>query len=270
MPSPRRPLAGTPAQHPAPRHRPDGAPEDARGPRRRRAAGPRRGRAAGRARRAVRRATARGAPAGRSATGHGRTAGRCAGPAAGTGRRDTSRVTPELKEAFEETDLAHTLAVSGANFTIVLALLLGPPGLAQRSERRGLAPRLGISLRATAVLGGVLASAFVVVCRPDPSVLRPPRAEPSPCSPWPRGAAGPSSRRWRRPSSCWCCTTHGWPAATASCSPCWPPAPCSRSPRAGAPRCAGAASRPGSPRRWPPPLPRRPCARRLSPCCRRG
>ncbi|MBU8549653.1 ComEC/Rec2 family competence protein [Streptomyces sp. Babs14] len=85
---------------------------------------------------------------------------------------DTSRVTPELKEAFEETDLAHTLAVSGANFTIVLALLLGPPGLAQRSERRGLAPRLGISLRATAVLGGVLASAFVVVCRPDPSVLR--------------------------------------------------------------------------------------------------
>ncbi|NEC71138.1 ComEC/Rec2 family competence protein, partial [Streptomyces rochei] len=65
---------------------------------------------------------------------------------------DTSRVTPELKEAFEETDLAHTLAVSGANFTIVLALLLGPPGLAQRSERRGLAPRLGISLRATAVL----------------------------------------------------------------------------------------------------------------------
>ncbi|MFE1023297.1 ComEC/Rec2 family competence protein [Streptomyces sp. NPDC058818] len=85
---------------------------------------------------------------------------------------DTSRVTPELEEAFKETDLAHTLAVSGANFTIVLALLLGPPGLAQRSERRGLAPRLGISLRTTALLGGVLALAFVVVCRPDPSVLR--------------------------------------------------------------------------------------------------
>lgn len=85
---------------------------------------------------------------------------------------DTSRVTPELEEAFKETDLAHTLAVSGANFTIVLALLLGPPGLAQRSERRGLAPRLGISLRTTALLGGVLALGFVVVCRPDPSVLR--------------------------------------------------------------------------------------------------
>ncbi|WP_409350895.1 ComEC/Rec2 family competence protein [Streptomyces pactum] len=85
---------------------------------------------------------------------------------------DTSRITPELEEAFKETDLAHTLAVSGANFTIVLALLLGPPGLAQRSERRGLAPRLGISLRTTALLGGVLALGFVVVCRPDPSVLR--------------------------------------------------------------------------------------------------
>ncbi|MFF8626467.1 ComEC/Rec2 family competence protein [Streptomyces werraensis] len=85
---------------------------------------------------------------------------------------DTARVTPELDQAFRETDLTHTLAVSGANFTILLALLLGPPGLAQRAERRGLAPRLGISLRATAVLGAVLSLAFVVVCRPDPSVLR--------------------------------------------------------------------------------------------------
>lgn len=85
---------------------------------------------------------------------------------------DTSRITPELEEAFKETDLTHTLAVSGANFTILLALLLGPPGLAQRVERRGLAPRLGVSLRATAVLGSVLSLGFVVVCRPDPSVLR--------------------------------------------------------------------------------------------------
>ncbi|MFF7789200.1 ComEC/Rec2 family competence protein [Streptomyces sp. NPDC007991] len=85
---------------------------------------------------------------------------------------DTSRITPELEEAFKETDLTHTLAVSGANFTILLALLLGPPGLAQHAERRGLAPRLGVSLRATGVLGGVLSLGFVVVCRPDPSVLR--------------------------------------------------------------------------------------------------
>ncbi|MFJ9894829.1 ComEC/Rec2 family competence protein, partial [Streptomyces sp. NPDC091280] len=85
---------------------------------------------------------------------------------------DTARVTPELDEAFKETDLAHTLAVSGSNLTILLALLIGPPGLAQLVERRGLAPRLGISLRATASLGGVLTLGFVVVCRPDPSVLR--------------------------------------------------------------------------------------------------
>lgn len=85
---------------------------------------------------------------------------------------DTSRITPELDEAFKETDLAHTLAVSGSNLTIILALLLGPPGLAQQVERRGLAPRLGVSLRASAVLGGALTLGFVVVCRPDPSVLR--------------------------------------------------------------------------------------------------
>lgn len=85
---------------------------------------------------------------------------------------DTSRITPELDEAFKETDLAHTLAVSGSNLTIILVLLIGPPGLAQQVERRGLAPRLGVSLRATAVLGGVLTLGFVVVCRPDPSVLR--------------------------------------------------------------------------------------------------
>ncbi|QOV38380.1 ComEC/Rec2 family competence protein [Streptomyces ferrugineus] len=85
---------------------------------------------------------------------------------------DTSRITPELDEAFKETDLAHTLAVSGSNLTIILALLIGPPGTAQLVERRGLAPRLGISLRTTALLGGALTLAFVVVCRPDPSVLR--------------------------------------------------------------------------------------------------
>ncbi|MER6538358.1 ComEC/Rec2 family competence protein [Streptomyces sp900105755] len=85
---------------------------------------------------------------------------------------DTSRITPELDEAFEATDLAHTLAVSGSNLTILLALLIGPPGLAQQTERRGLAPRLGLSLRATALFASALTLGFVVVCRPDPSVLR--------------------------------------------------------------------------------------------------
>ncbi|MER7954927.1 ComEC/Rec2 family competence protein [Streptomyces sp. NPDC096030] len=85
---------------------------------------------------------------------------------------DTSRIEPELSDAFEATDLTHLLAVSGSNLTIVLLLLIGRPGTAMRAERGGLAPRLGLSLRSTAVIGGGLTLAFVVVCRPDPSVLR--------------------------------------------------------------------------------------------------
>ncbi|MFG3257964.1 ComEC/Rec2 family competence protein [Streptomyces sp. NPDC048172] len=85
---------------------------------------------------------------------------------------DTSRMPTELGEAFRATDMTHLLAVSGANLTILLVLVIGPPGLAHRVERRGLAPRLGIPLRSTAVLGVLLTLAFVVVCRPEPSVLR--------------------------------------------------------------------------------------------------
>ncbi|MFD4789777.1 ComEC/Rec2 family competence protein [Streptomyces sp. NPDC058459] len=85
---------------------------------------------------------------------------------------DTSRITPELDDAFKATDLAHTLAVSGSNLTILLALLIGPPGTAGLAERRGIAPVLGLSLRTTALLAGALTVAFVIVCRPDPSVLR--------------------------------------------------------------------------------------------------
>ncbi|MFI6417987.1 ComEC/Rec2 family competence protein [Streptomyces sp. NPDC050842] len=85
---------------------------------------------------------------------------------------DTSRIGPELRDAFEATDLTHLLAVSGSNLSVVLLLLVGRPGRAHQVERGGLAPRLGLSLRATAVAGGALTLAFVVVCRPDPSVLR--------------------------------------------------------------------------------------------------
>ncbi|GAA2088887.1 ComEC/Rec2 family competence protein [Streptomyces albiaxialis] len=85
---------------------------------------------------------------------------------------DTSRMSPALDEAFRTTDMTHLLAVSGANLTILLVLVIGPPGLAHRVERRGLAPRLGVPLRSTAVLGALLTLAFVVVCRPEPSVLR--------------------------------------------------------------------------------------------------
>lgn len=85
---------------------------------------------------------------------------------------DTSRLRLELEDAFRVTDMTHLLAVSGANLSILLVLVIGPPGLAHRSERRGLAPRLGVSLRGTAVLGALLTLGFVVVCRPEPSVLR--------------------------------------------------------------------------------------------------
>ncbi|AEW93987.1 MULTISPECIES: ComEC/Rec2 family competence protein [Streptomycetaceae] len=85
---------------------------------------------------------------------------------------DTSGVPPDLRAAFDATDLSHLLAVSGANLTLVLALFIGPPALATRAERRGLAARSGLSLRRTAVLGAVLTAGFVVLCRPEPSVLR--------------------------------------------------------------------------------------------------
>ncbi|MFE9253574.1 ComEC/Rec2 family competence protein [Streptomyces sp. NPDC006879] len=85
---------------------------------------------------------------------------------------DTSRVPPDLFEAFLATDLLHLLAVSGSNLTIVLTVLLGPPGRAMRAERRGLARWFGLSLRGTALCGGALTLAFVIVCRPEPSVLR--------------------------------------------------------------------------------------------------
>ncbi|MFJ1784304.1 ComEC/Rec2 family competence protein [Streptomyces anulatus] len=85
---------------------------------------------------------------------------------------DTSRVPPDLHDAFKATDLTHLLSVSGANLSILLFLLVGPPGSALSAERRGLAPLLGLSLRGTALIGGGLTLAFIVVCRPEPSVLR--------------------------------------------------------------------------------------------------
>lgn len=85
---------------------------------------------------------------------------------------DTSRVPSDLHEAFKATDLTHLLSVSGANLSILLFLLVGPPGSALSAERRGLAPLLGIPLRGTALIGGALTLAFIVVCRPEPSVLR--------------------------------------------------------------------------------------------------
>ncbi|MFE7194862.1 ComEC/Rec2 family competence protein [Kitasatospora sp. NPDC057595] len=85
---------------------------------------------------------------------------------------DTSRLPDDLWEAFRDTDLAHLVAVSGANLAIVLGVLLGAPGRAGTAERRGLAALLGIPLRTTALLGAAVTLAFVTICRPEPSVLR--------------------------------------------------------------------------------------------------
>ncbi|MCG6493569.1 ComEC/Rec2 family competence protein [Kitasatospora sp. A2-31] len=85
---------------------------------------------------------------------------------------DTSRLPVDLLEAFRATDMAHLVAVSGANLAIVLGVLLGAPGQAATPERRGLAGFLGLTLRSTALLGTGVTLAFVTVCRPEPSVLR--------------------------------------------------------------------------------------------------
>nr|WP_238420383.1 ComEC/Rec2 family competence protein [Streptomyces taklimakanensis] len=85
---------------------------------------------------------------------------------------DTSRIPADLDAAFRAADMLHLLAVSGANLSILLVLLIGPPGTASRAERRGAAPLLGLSLRTTAVVCALITLAFVVVCRPEPSVLR--------------------------------------------------------------------------------------------------
>ena len=48
----------------------------------------------------------------------------------------------------------------------------GRPASPSTSSGAGWRPASGVSLRATALLGGALTLGFVVVCRPDPSVLR--------------------------------------------------------------------------------------------------
>ena len=85
---------------------------------------------------------------------------------------DTSRIPQDLEDAFLATDLAHITAVSGANLSIVLVLLIGAAARSRTPERGGLAAHLGMPLRGTALGGVLLTVGFVILCRPDPSVLR--------------------------------------------------------------------------------------------------
>jgi competence protein ComEC len=73
---------------------------------------------------------------------------------------DVSRLDPGLREDFRTTGLTHLVAVSGTNVAVVLgaALLLARAG--------------GLGLVAAPGLAALVLSAFVVLARPSPSVLR--------------------------------------------------------------------------------------------------
>ncbi|WP_433522420.1 ComEC/Rec2 family competence protein [Nocardia pseudovaccinii] len=73
---------------------------------------------------------------------------------------DTSALSDEVRAEFEIAGLEHICVVSGANFTILLAVVLGAVRLLT------LGPRVGAAVAAAALL------MFIVVARPDPSVLR--------------------------------------------------------------------------------------------------
>ncbi|MEW2352761.1 ComEC/Rec2 family competence protein [Spirillospora sp. NPDC029432] len=73
---------------------------------------------------------------------------------------DTSRLDPALAEDFRTSGLAHLLVVSGANLAIIIGAVLGLCRIAGLGRLR--APPVAV----LAVL------AFVVVARPEPSVLR--------------------------------------------------------------------------------------------------
>ncbi len=73
---------------------------------------------------------------------------------------DDSRISERVEEDFRRSGLTHLMAVSGTNLTIVLAVVL-VVGRAAGVRRRGLW-----------VLGTISIVAFVLLARPDPSVVR--------------------------------------------------------------------------------------------------
>ena len=73
---------------------------------------------------------------------------------------DTSRMNSDLDQAFKDAGLSHLLVVSGENLAIVCGAV------------SGLCRFAGLGRRASAILAGGSVVAFVLVARPDPSVLR--------------------------------------------------------------------------------------------------
>jgi len=73
---------------------------------------------------------------------------------------DDTGLSDRVQDEFRRAGLTHLLAVSGTNLTIVLVLVLG------------LARAAGVRRRWLIVVGAVAVVGFVLVARPDPSVLR--------------------------------------------------------------------------------------------------
>ncbi|GAA0963655.1 ComEC/Rec2 family competence protein [Kribbella koreensis] len=73
---------------------------------------------------------------------------------------DESALPPELADDFKTTGLTHLSAVSGTNLTLLLAFVLP------------LARLLGVRARGLTVVGLAMVVVFVVLARPQPSVLR--------------------------------------------------------------------------------------------------
>ncbi|MFV0463026.1 MAG: ComEC/Rec2 family competence protein [Nostocoides sp.] len=73
---------------------------------------------------------------------------------------DTSTTPPELTAAMKTTGMTHLSAVSGSNVAIVLGMVLG------------LARWVGLRRRWRPVVGMLAVAGFVILARPDPSVLR--------------------------------------------------------------------------------------------------
>ena len=73
---------------------------------------------------------------------------------------DTSRTPQDLTDAMLATGMTHLSAVSGSNVAIVLAFALGGAGL------------LGVRRRWRPAIAGLALAGFVVLARPEPSVIR--------------------------------------------------------------------------------------------------
>lgn len=74
---------------------------------------------------------------------------------------DDARVDAEMETDFQRSGLTHLMAVSGTNLTIVLGVVLA------------LVRGLGLGRRGVLwVVGGLTVAAFILMARPDPSVVR--------------------------------------------------------------------------------------------------